>query len=402
MAHELTKYDVACRALAEAKAVDEVKDIRDQAMAMRLYAKQAKNKELEADAAEIRLRAERRVGQMMAEQPKAKPPGLNQYPDRVSEKPDAPATLAEAGIDKNLANRARKFASMDEADFGLLVENTRDAVSRGVEKTVLKAIDIAAARATYEARKEQGGAVEDLAALAAAGKRFGVIYADPPWSFEVYSGKGKQRSAERHYNVMSLDAIKAMPVPALAADDCALFLWCVMPEISGALEVIKAWGFEFKTAAFNWVKQNRSGEGLFWGLGYWTRANAELCLLATRGAPQRLAMDVHQVIMSPVAEHSAKPDEARGRIQRLLAGPYLELFARAPAPGWTTWGNEIPAATEAVTSDGKTGPKSVLHSALPSVTSAAAPPVDDGLDIPAAFRRKRPTETRADGPAEQP
>jgi N6-adenosine-specific RNA methylase IME4 len=77
------------------------------------------------------------------------------------------------------------------------------------------------------------------------------------------------------------------------------------------------------------------------GMGYWTRSNAELCLLATRGRPMRWAMDVPQVIMSPVGEHSEKPEEARRRIERLVSGPYLELFARRAAPGWTTWGNEM-------------------------------------------------------------
>ena len=114
-----------------------------------------------------------------------------------------------------------------------------------------------------------------------------------------------------------------------------------MPELPGALEVIKAWGFEYKTAGFTWVKQNKSGEGLFTGMGYWTRSNAEICLFATRGSPQRMAKDVSQVILSRVGEHSAKPQEARRRIERLLLGPYLELFARSPANGWVTWGNEI-------------------------------------------------------------
>jgi N6-adenosine-specific RNA methylase IME4 len=91
------------------------------------------------------------------------------------------------------------------------------------------------------------------------------------------------------------------------------------------------------------VKQNRGGEGLHTGMGYWTRANAEVCLLATRGNPLRLDMGVHQVVMAPVAEHSEKPDEVRRRIERLLAGPYLKLFARAERPGWVTWGNEVPA-----------------------------------------------------------
>jgi N6-adenosine-specific RNA methylase IME4 len=132
-------------------------------------------------------------------------------------------------------------------------------------------------------------------------------------------------------------------VADLAADDCTLFMWAVMPQLQEALDVIKAWGFTYKTVAFNWVKQNRSGDGLFFGMGYWTRANSEVCLLATRGSPVRLNADVHQVIMSPVAEHSRKPDEAAARIERLVPGPYIELFARRPRAGWDVFGNEVEA-----------------------------------------------------------
>jgi N6-adenosine-specific RNA methylase IME4 len=343
----LIKYDAACRALAEAKAVDEVKDIRDQAMAMRLYARQAKNRQLEADALELRLRAERRVGEMMAAQPKAKggaEPGVGRRGNAGSEETriDAPITYAEAGIDKNLANRARSFAAMPQNDFENLVQGARQSAERGIERTVVKAAEIAAARESYDARKEQGATVGDLMALTRAGQRFSVIYADPPWSFHTYSGKGKERSAERHYDTMSLDDIKALPIASLAAEDCALFLWGVCPEVPGALDVIRAWGFEFKTKAFTWIKLNASGNGLFTGMGYWTRANSEDVWLAVRGNPQRLDMGVHQVIQAPIGEHSEKPEETRTRIERLLAGPYLELFARAQRPGWTTWGNEVP------------------------------------------------------------
>jgi N6-adenosine-specific RNA methylase IME4 len=121
-----------------------------------------------------------------------------------------------------------------------------------------------------------------------------------------------------------------------------------MPELPGALAVIKAWSFEFKTSGFVWVKQNKSRVGLFTGLGHWTRANVELCLFATRGNPQRINKDVHQVVMAPVGEHSAKPNEVRRRIVRLLNGPYLELFARKPVEGWTVWGNEVAPLTDAV------------------------------------------------------
>jgi N6-adenosine-specific RNA methylase IME4 len=196
-------------------------------------------------------------------------------------------------------------------------------------------------RAAYEAKADKGANVGDLLAMAEAGQKFPVIYADPPWEFKVYSGKGKQRSAERYYDTSSVEAIKALPIGKLAAKDCVLCMWAVSPELPGALEVIKAWGFEYKTIGFGWVKQNRGGEGLFTGMGYWTRANLECCLLASRGAPMRLAMDVHQVVTAPIGEHSAKPQEVRSRIQRLLAGPYLELFAREATPGWTSWGNEL-------------------------------------------------------------
>ena len=249
-------------------------------------------------------------------------------------------TLASQGIDKNLAKQGRVLGALSNDQFESAVASARDAVTRAV-KTMVRGLDIVQVR--KESYEPPGGTVADLRVV--AGQRFNVIYyADPPWPFEVYSAKGKQRSAERHYDTMSLDKIKALPIADLAADDCALFLWVVNPQLHGALDVIRSWGFQYKTVAFTWVKQNRGGDGLFMGLGYWTRANAESCLLATRGSPSRLAKDVRQIVMAPVAEHSRKPDEVRTRIERLVPGPYLELFARRPIAGWTSWGNEIATA----------------------------------------------------------
>jgi N6-adenosine-specific RNA methylase IME4 len=340
--NRLTRYDAACRALAEAKSIDEAKEIRDQAIAMAAYARQAKNRDLEADALEIRLRATRRLDQLRQAQKATI--GLNEggRPSKtgVSETPVLP-TLASQGIDKNLAKQARVLGALSDQQFETAVADARDAVTRKL-KTVIRGLDIVQVRdGTYSPAISSGGTVADLRAMADAGKRFGVIYADPPWSFEVYTGKDKQRSAERYYDTMSLDDIKALPVNNLAAEDCALFLWAVNPELPGALDVIRSWGFEYKTVGFTWVKQNRGGEGLFMGLGYWTRANAESCLLATRGSPPRMAKDVPQVVMAPLAEHSHKPEEIRRRIERLVPGPYLELFARRAVEGWTVWGNEI-------------------------------------------------------------
>lgn len=170
-------------------------------------------------------------------------------------------------------------------------------------------------------------------------KKYTVLYADPPWR---YRNKPNGRSPESHYPTMKTEDICALPVQALAAEDCALFLWVTMPMLFEAQRVLDAWGFRYKTVAFVWVKQNRKGTGIFWGMGYWTRANAELCLLATKGRPQRRAKNIHQVIISPVEEHSKKPEEARRRIEALLGDvPRLELFARRPSPGWDVWGNEV-------------------------------------------------------------
>lgn len=112
-----------------------------------------------------------------------------------------------------------------------------------------------------------------------------------------------------------------------------------------ALEVIEAWGFTYKTVAFNWVKQNKNGASLFWGLGNWTRSNSEICLLAVKGKPKRVSAGVHSVILSPIQQHSRKPAEARDRIVELMGDlPRIELFAREAAPGWDSWGNEVPAS----------------------------------------------------------
>lgn len=173
--------------------------------------------------------------------------------------------------------------------------------------------------------------------------RYSVIYADPPWCFKAYSAKGVERkSAQAHYDCMTLDDIKSLRVDALADKDCVLFMWATFPMLPQALETIKAWGFTYKTVAFTWVKRCRKSENYFLGCGYWTRANAEICLLATRGHPKRISASVRQIVDAPVQEHSRKPDEVRERIVQLCGDvPRIELFARQTAPGWDCIGNAI-------------------------------------------------------------
>ncbi len=176
-------------------------------------------------------------------------------------------------------------------------------------------------------------------------KKYNVIYADPPWAFRVWSEKGKERSADKHYSCMTLDDLKQMPVNSITAgDDLALFMWATFPMLREALELIEAWGFEYKTIAFCWVKQNKNSDGIFKGMGYYTRSNAEICLLATRGRVlERKSRSVSSVIISHIERHSKKPAETRDRIVELFGDlPRIELFARETTPGWDCWGNEVP------------------------------------------------------------
>ena len=141
---------------------------------------------------------------------------------------------------------------------------------------------------------------------------------------------------------MSMDELCALPVAELAAPDCALFLWATFPQLPEALRLIKAWGFQYKSVAFVWLKKNRKADSWFYGLGFWTRANAELCILATKGRPRRKSAGVHQVVLAPVEEHSKKPDIVRDKIVTLMGDlPRIELFARQTPPGWDVWGNEV-------------------------------------------------------------
>src|SRR5262245_12979035 len=145
-------------------------------------------------------------------------------------------------------------------------------------------------------------------------KRYGVIYADPPWNFKNFSEKGTGRNAVAHYDCMDFAQMAVLEPQRWAAKDCVLFLWATDPLLPRALDLIKAWGFTYKTVGFYWAKTNKrakldalSPEDFFTGLGYWSRANVEQCLLATRGSPPRMAKDVKRLLIEPRREHSRNP-----------------------------------------------------------------------------------------------
>ena len=173
-------------------------------------------------------------------------------------------------------------------------------------------------------------------------KKYNIIYADPPWQFSAWSNKA-QKHVSKQYRTMTIQEIKELPVNELSAENAVLLMWATFPNLPLALDAIKAWGFTYKTCAFTWLKQNKKSSSLFWGMGYYTRSNAEVCLLATKGKPlPRMSHSVHSAIVSPVEQHSKKPNEARSRIVKLFGDlPRIELFARQHAEGWDCWGNEV-------------------------------------------------------------
>ena len=178
-------------------------------------------------------------------------------------------------------------------------------------------------------------------------KKYQIIYADPPWTFKTYSEKGTGRSPSQHYDLMSKKEIQALSIQDISDDNCVLFLWATYPCLEEALELIKIWGFEYKTVGFTWAKKNKKADSWFMGLGYWTRANAEICLLATKGKPTRIDKGVHSLIEGRIEEHSKKPDLVRNRIVKLMGDlPRIELFARYKTEGWDVWGNEVESDIE--------------------------------------------------------
>lgn len=175
-----------------------------------------------------------------------------------------------------------------------------------------------------------------------------MIYADPPWAFKAYGGQDQlpSRSPEPHYDAMALKALQAIPVRMVAERDAVLHMWAVSSHVDQAVALGEAWGFHLNSLGFIWVKTDKQGRPKM-SMGHWTRQQAEICLLFTRGKPKRISRGVRQVILERPREHSRKPDGVRERIMALSRGPYLELFTRVETPGWANWGDQVGRFTPA-------------------------------------------------------
>jgi N6-adenosine-specific RNA methylase IME4 len=198
---------------------------------------------------------------------------------------------------------------------------------------------VTAKHVAYKLRREERerdlAEATEAASQALGEKRYAVIYADPPWRFEVHAESGMDRLPDNHYPTMTLDSLKTLEIPA--ADDAVLFLWTTVPILAQALDVMAAWGFTYKSAAF-WDKQRA-------GTGYWFRNQVEVLLVGTRGSIPAPALGDQppQLISELRGRHSEKPEIFAKHIERLYPNvPKLEMFARTARPGWDVWGNEAP------------------------------------------------------------
>jgi N6-adenosine-specific RNA methylase IME4 len=341
------RYTAAKRALAAATRIDEVADIRNKSIAMEVYAYQAKDVELIAAATELRKRAERAIGVLMAKDRDAGRMAKGGAAKGVGRKgkqcgsptdPHSGPTLADQGVDKHLADRARKAADMEEAKFEASVAKSIKIAVAAVEneKAVIKA---AREDAQKEKRAKRAKRERELAGKIAAlpDKKYGVIVSDPEWQYEPWSREtGMDRAAANHYPTSVLPVIMARDVPSIAADDCVLFLWATIPMLPHALVVMAAWAFDY-VSHYAWGKDKI-------GTGFWSREKHELMLIGTRGHVPCPAQGDQwaSLILAPRGEHSAKPECILEMLDAYFPNlPKIELNRRGPPrPGWDAWGNE--------------------------------------------------------------
>lgn len=321
----IQKLGIARQLLAEAKTLDDILHIRDIAEAARVYAQAAKlGLENQNEAAEVKIRAERKAGEMLAQMPKAK--GTD-YGGRTSldgnrELPsNPPPTLEELGIEKMQSHRWQMVASLPAEVFEEHIVETK---ADGKELTTAGIIRVA--KIEENKHKEQPPEM--------AGK-YRVIYADPPWKYgDPFVIEGYKVSAEQHYPVMSIDELCSLPVKEISEDNAVLFMWVTSPLLEECFRVIRSWGFEYKTS-FVWDKVRHN-------MGHYNSARHEFLLICVRGSctPDNPKL-IDSVQTIERTEHSVKPEEFREIIDTLYThGKRIELFARRPVDGWEVWGNE--------------------------------------------------------------
>lgn len=326
----LAQYPLARAALAEAIHPAQVPPILDQIAHLRLYAQQVQDRALMVEATEFQFEAEVKLGELLVE---SKRRGLLREGRPKNDAPPESFSLKDIKVRPHLSVTAQHKASLSERARAEMLLRMRERIMSG-GATV---IDQVATTEEKKARRKNRELILGECQSALPEKKYGVILADPEWRFEVYSREtGMDRAADNHYPTSCTEAIAERDVPSIAADDCVLFLWATAPMMPDALDVMKAWGFEYKSQCI-WKKDRI-------GTGYWFRNVHELWLVGTRGNIPAPAMGTQfpSVIEAPVCAHSAKPECFLEMIEAYFPTlPKIELNRRGPPrPGWDAWGNE--------------------------------------------------------------
>lgn len=326
---ELMLLGQAERALAEATSLEEIKVIRDKAEAARKYVESARlGLSMQNHAAEVKLRAERAAGELLA---KMKLAGG----DRRSNGAARQLRLEDLGLTKHQSSHWQRIAKVPIETFERFVQETLDG---GEELTTAGVLRLARRFATSERPavkkpeelKFQEGEHTGIESIVAGGERFACIYADPPWRYENETTRG---AASKHYPTMSLEEIASMPVAEVVHENAHLHLWVTNDFLFEAPRIMQAWGFEYKSCLV-WVKP-QMGLGNYWRLGH------EFLLLGVRGSLKFQDRGVISWIRANRTRHSPKPEKIRKLVERVSPGPYLELFGRKGVRGWTVMGDEL-------------------------------------------------------------
>lgn len=316
----LIHFENARRELELARTVDEVKEIRDKAEAMRLYCKQARHSlEMQNQCAEIKLRAERRAGEMLKESE------LNRggRPKNHSHDESGFPRLRDLGIDSNKSSRWQTISEIPDKAFEDYIQTTKSK-----EKELTSSGALLLARELERQKKIQYLEQEIEKPSPMPEGTFHIIVVDPPWHYHLRTGQASKRNVTP-YPTMSLEEIKEIPVRELAAENSILWLWSTNAHLPDAFEIVETWGFQYKTL-LTWIKPRI-------GTGDWLRGRTEHSIMAVKGHPLVRLTNQSTALHAPVRDHSQKPDEFYRLVETLCPGRKLELFARETRDGWDTW-----------------------------------------------------------------
>jgi N6-adenosine-specific RNA methylase IME4 len=323
LSNQIETLTMAKNALAHARTLDDVKAIRDKAEAIRMYVRaQGESFLIQNYAAEVKIRAERKAGFLLSESGFGQMGGDRKSKDIVS--------LDSLGIKNHQSKRWQKMSSVPDTEFEKHVASVIESEKELTTAGVLSLAKTAANEMRNETTIAGTSSIDDLSAIIAAGQKFACIYADPPWQ---YGNQATRASTDNHYPTMGTPAIAALPIAELAAENAHLHLWTTNAFIFECQEIMRAWGFTYKSMLI-WVKPQM-------GIGNYWRVSHEIMLLGIRGRCPFLNRAQMSWVEAKRTTHSTKPDVVRQMIEKVSPGPRLELFGRRTVPGWTVWGNQV-------------------------------------------------------------